>query len=122
MTWGTTNQTIIQGETPVRVLARDRLWMSLGSVPVTMIAPGATQADPEALFEYERMAFRALLPGLQTEYAEQYVAVHGGKVVDADPSRRDLVRRFFERFGDTHVYVGFVGATPVVHQLSPFRF
>jgi hypothetical protein len=67
----------------------------------------------------ERLAFQRLLPTLADTHYGQYVAVHKGRVVDADRSQRALVRRFVERFGDSSLYVGFVGPTPVVHIPTP---
>lgn len=71
-------------------------------------------------FEAEYNAFKALLPTLREMYDGQYVAVHRGSVVDADQSRDALIRRFFERSGDTSVYVGYVGAIHASYQVTPF--
>lgn len=76
--------------------------------------------DQEALFQYERAAFLAKLPALEREYGGRFVAIHRGSVVDSDVSQATLVRRFFERFGDIQVYIGYVGRPPVANQLSPF--
>ena len=86
------------------------------------ISSGEPEGEPAPLFGQEKAAFLALLASLVTQYAGKYVAVHGGAVVDSDASRIVLVRRFLARFGDTHVYIGFVGERPpVAHQISPFR-
>jgi hypothetical protein len=64
-----------------------------------------------------------MLPMLSPRYDGKYVAIHRGAPVDADPSRAELVRRFFERFGDAPVYIGFVGpqdAEPPANQVTPF--
>jgi len=72
-------------------------------------------------FLREKCAFIGLLPSLVATHLGQYVAVHDGKVVDADPSQRALVGRFFERFGDeASVYIGFVGPPPAVRVPTPF--
>ena len=60
----------------------------------------------------ERVDFFRQLPKLGEVHVGQYVAVHDGAVVDADRSRRALVQRFFDRFGDASVYIGFVGGQP----------
>ncbi len=60
----------------------------------------------------ERIEFFRQLPKLGEVHVGQYVAMHDGEVVDADRSRRALVRRFFDRFGDASVYIGFVGGQP----------
>ena len=60
----------------------------------------------------ERVGFLRQLPKLGQVHVGQYVAVHDGEVVDADRSRRALVQRFFNRFGDASVYIGFVGGQP----------
>lgn len=72
--------------------------------------------------ERERAAFLARLPDLLQRYAGRFVAVHAGSVVDADESRAALVRRFFERFGDVPVYIGYVGTPrPGARQVTPLR-
>jgi hypothetical protein len=70
----------------------------------------------------EKYAFVSLLPGLVAKNFKQYVAVHDGQVVDADRSRRDLVRRFFQRYGnDAPVYIGYVGQpSPGARVPTPF--
>jgi len=85
-------------------------------VPST--GPAADSSD-EAAFERERAAFHELLPDLRARYAGRFVAVHGGAVVDSDPSSASLVRRFFERFGEESVYLGYVGGRRVVRNISP---
>lgn len=84
--------------------------------------PGAIITnDRDVLFAMEKAAFLAMLPALQQQqYAGRHVAVHGGQVVDADANYADLVRRFFDQFGDQSVYIGYVGNLPEVNQLSPF--
>jgi len=75
------------------------------------------------LFEREKSTFTRLLPTLMPRYAGQFVAVHDGDVVDSDRSSSELVRRFFRQFGDTHVYIGYVGQEePVSYSVSPFNF
>lgn len=72
--------------------------------------------------DHERGVFVARLPELRQQYPGRFVAVHAGVVVDADESRAALVRRFFERFGDVPVYIGYVGGPPpVAYQVTPLR-
>ena len=78
--------------------------------------------DKELLFRQEKAAFAALLPMLLAQYPGRFVAIHNGAVVDTDPSRTALARRFVQTHGDTHVYIGYVGEQqPVAYQISPFR-
>lgn len=71
-------------------------------------------------FEREHAAFQGLLPHLVANYDGRFVAVHRGDVVDSDASREELVRRFFARFGDAPVYIGYVGRPAMAYQLTPF--
>ncbi|MGH9891821.1 MAG: hypothetical protein ACREA0_07540 [bacterium] len=72
-------------------------------------------------FEREHVAFQSLLPRLEVTHGGRFVAVHRGAVVDADSRREELVRRFFARFGDVPVYVGYVGEPPIAYQVTPFQ-
>lgn len=72
-------------------------------------------------FEREHAAFNNLLPVLTARYGGRFVAIHKGSVVDSDISRGELVRRFFARFGDVPVYIGYVGKPAVAYQVTPFR-
>jgi len=72
-------------------------------------------------FEKEHAAFEALPPSLMANYRGQFVAIHNGAPVDSDTSRSNLVRRFFERFGDSPVYIGYVGKVPISYQVTPFQ-
>ncbi len=97
---------------------KDRgLW---GTVILTFPAPQVD--DSEVMFRLEEAAFVSMLPALRAKYDGRFVAVHNGVVVDSDVSRVELIRRFFNEFGDTHVYIGFVGPQePVSYQISPFK-
>jgi hypothetical protein len=77
--------------------------------------------EPGRTFESERDAFRALLPTLKGTHAGQHVAIQNGVVVDQDPSRRTLLRRFFGGArGNDAVYIGFVGPQRAVRVPTPF--
>ena len=93
------------------------------SLSVTVVAVSASiglPADDQTPFEREKVAFQRRLPQL-AKYRGQFVAIHNGELVDTDPSRNALVRRFFERYGDrASVYVGFVGGRPAARIPTPF--
>lgn len=88
------------------------------SAPVTFL--GRERPEIEA-FEKEHAAFLALLPRLMPNYGGQFVAVHNGAVVDSNARREELVRRFFTKFGNVPVYIGYVGRPPVAYQVTPFQ-
>lgn len=75
---------------------------------------------PTRTFEDEKATFFSMLPMLHSRYPEEYVAIARGAIADHDHSRLQLVRRFFSRFNDTPVYVGFVGARDVARIPTPF--
>lgn len=86
-------------------------------------ASGESASDPEREFQMEKAAFEEQLPILKGRFAGQYVAVHNGRVEEVAASEAEVVRRFFDRFHDTHVYIGYVGDTqPATYQVSPFGF
>lgn len=85
--------------------------------------PEIEVTDPDILFEQEKAAFEAMLPRLKQQYPGSYVAVHNGDVHIVGATEAEVVRNFFEQFGDTHVYVGYVGdASPDTYQVSPISF
>jgi hypothetical protein len=96
----------------------------LGTLVVTwnfLSPPEATapsQGDSSG-FSREKAAFLRLLPDLKQRYPGKFVAVHGGTVVDTDASSAALVRRFFQKFGETSVYVGYVGGRRIIRNISP---
>jgi hypothetical protein len=98
-----------------------RAWMM--TIPWSLFAvyPAATvEAEAEVLYRREREAFEAMLPMLATQYDRQFVAVHNGAVVETGATEAEVVQKFFRRFGDTHVYVGYVGEDPPqTYQVSP---
>jgi len=118
MTMGTENLPAFCAESPV---ARSTSWASVEPPGLTATFSEGPRDDETTLYQFERIAFRQLLPTLEAQFGGKYVAIHRGTVVDADVSHGALVRRFFQKHGDTHVYVGYVGTPPIAHQLSPFR-
>lgn len=107
-----------------------RSWVLLPSDPPVEIThdmagffPEIEITDPDALFNQEKAAFEAMLPRLKQEHPGRYVAVHNGRVEVVGLTESEVVRLFFGRFGDTHVYIGYVGDTePATYQVSPFGF
>ena len=84
------------------------------------ILGGESASNPELEFQREKAAFEQQLPALKRQYQGKYVAVHNGKVEENASSEMEVVQRFFKRFGDTHVYIGYVGDTPPdTYQVSP---
>jgi hypothetical protein len=82
---------------------------------------GAQDRPEIRAFNAERAAFDALRPTLERSHRGQFVAIHGGAAVDFDTSRDELIKRFFAQFGDVPVYVGYIGESPVVYQVTPFQ-
>ena len=80
--------------------------------------PGPEASNEEAIFRGEKAAFFRQLPQLGAFFG-RYVAVHGGVVQESDPSLREVSRRFFGRFGDVPVYIGFVGRRPPARIPTP---
>lgn len=105
-------------------------WVALPSDPPVEIKhdmagffPEIEITDPDTLFNQEKAAFEAMLPRLKQEHPGRYVAVHNGRVEVVGLTESEVVRLFFGRFGDTHVYIGYVGDTePATYQVSPFGF
>jgi hypothetical protein len=60
--------------------------------------------------EYE--AFQRLRPQLLAQYAEQYVVVHEGKIVDHGPDDVQLALKFFAEHGNVPVHIGLVSEQP----------
>jgi hypothetical protein len=91
--------------------------------PMSGFFPEIPITDPDALFKREKVAFEAMLPKLKQQYPGSYVAVHDGAMCVIGASEAEVVRNFFERFGDTHVYIDYVGdRSPDTYQVSPFSF
>jgi prevent-host-death family protein len=85
----------------------------LGPVPATPRSSTARRHEGslERAFEREERAFdRMLASGLLAAHRGRYVAVWKGRVVDADPSAAELVRRVGRRLGARVFFVGYAGA------------
>lgn len=59
-------------------------------------------------FEREKEVYLHLKPQLLQTHRGQFVAIHEGKVVDADQDNGELVRRVVERYGNEPVYIQLV--------------
>ena len=106
--------------------SEDRQELSDCVAPIdTQVAfPGRDRPEVET-FEDEWNAFQGLLPRLRARYPGSFVAIHRGTAVDADTSRKTLVQRFFARFGDVPVYIGYVGEEgeeeAIGYQVTPLQ-
>ncbi len=85
-------------------------------------AYGKLYVSPDrSAMKQEVASFRAMLPELLTQHADQYVALHQGQVVDHDADRVALVVRLDKTYPDTVVLVKYVTAKPdrVIRMPSP---
>jgi len=64
-------------------------------------------------WERERSAYWRLLPTLVSQYRDQYVAVHEGRVVDSGTDQIEVALRAYRRFGYVPIYVGLVSDEPL---------
>lgn len=76
----------------------------------------AWQEEQLRRLEPEREAFQRLLPELLKTHRGQFVAIHGGRVVDADADERALARRVLARRYDP-VYIQEVREEPRIYEL-----
>lgn len=74
--------------------------------PATYVSP-----DREAM-EREQTAFDRLHESLLADYEGQYVAIHGGKLVDADRDPISLARRILAGYPDQVVHIRQVRRDP----------
>jgi hypothetical protein len=63
-------------------------------------------------WEHEQQAFRRLLPELLRTHTGQYVAIHGGEVVESGPDKLAVAERAYARFGYVPIYVSLVSDEP----------
>ena len=69
--------------------------------------------------EAEARAFEGMHPQLVERYLDQFVAVHGGQVVDADVDFEALFLRLQRRFSDIPVLIRQVSARPILELRAP---
>jgi len=72
-------------------------------------------------WEREYAAFRALLPDLLKTHAGLYVAIHEGRVEDADVNELALAERVLTRLGNVSIHVGLVAERERVERLPHCR-
>lgn len=116
----TQNKTIHDGSTmlPMTLHAFTPIAFHSEWVPASTDPRAIT--SPELEYELEKMAFDQQYPELRITHNGQYVAIHNGKVVEVGPTEADVTRRFFAKFPNGHVYIGYVGdAEPPTYQISP---
>ncbi|HYH66164.1 MAG TPA: hypothetical protein VD866_15835 [Urbifossiella sp.] len=79
-------------------------------------APAMTEAET-AIWESEKAAFRAMLPELLRTHAEQYVAVHHGRVVASGTDKTAVALAAYETCGYLPIPVLLVtdGPPRIVH-------
>ena len=75
----------------------------------------------EELFEREEAAFMSQLPSLYLSHHGRFVAIHNGDIAASGATESDVARSFFEQYGDTHVFIGFVGQESPAYQIHPRR-
>lgn len=74
--------------------------------------------DPQ---QREEEAFIRMRDILKEKYLGQYVAVHGGNVVDTDVDESRLIERFYRKFGASPVYIDIVAdSKPIIEMPSPY--
>jgi hypothetical protein len=116
----TQNITRIDGATALPAAAKRFVPITFFSQWVPASSDPGAMVSPELEYELEKMAFDQQYPEFKSRYSRQYVAIHNGKVEEVGPSEAEVTRRFFARFRDTHVYIGYVGDDePATYQVSP---
>jgi predicted DNA-binding protein len=104
-------------QTKLDEIAR-RLGRSAEEIADEAIRAHLEELDRHALAE-EEGAYQRLYPELRRQYAQQVVAIYGGRVVDADPDFETLFLRVRQQVGDRAVLMRRVGETP--HEEYRFR-
>ncbi len=82
---------------------------------VTLPAPELSKG------EREYQAFLRMLPELLATHRGQYVAIHEGRVVDADADDIALIRRVHQRIGYVPIHVGLVTDQPPLVRIPHYR-
>jgi hypothetical protein len=70
-------------------------------------------AEDDPAMQQEKEAYLRLYPELRRQYAGQYVAIQGGRLVDHDEEYGALFERIDDRFPDTFVWLCRVGEEPI---------
>lgn len=90
-------------DTPVAYVLEEALTLAIDQMEV---------ADDHAKMDIEDAAYHAMHAELMENYAGQYVAIHNGRVVDADLDEMALYFRIDERFPDEAVLLKKVRELP----------
>jgi Family of unknown function (DUF5678) len=72
-------------------------------------------------WQAERRAFDGLLPRIEARYRGRHVAVHGGRVVDADEDAERLFQRVWSRLGGRTFFLGGVEGPPPIVDMPGFE-
>lgn len=76
--------------------------------------------DQDDKWQRDRRAFYRLLPELLKTLRGKWVAVYNEEVVEIGDSLQQVLKRFWERFPKTEVYIQLVDEEiPVIKMLSP---
>jgi hypothetical protein len=87
----------------------DFLDENLPNTASPLIPPATADAD----VEQEKAAYLRLYPHLKAEYESQYVAIHGGQLVDHDVDYGALFERIDEKYPDSFVWLTRVEDKPM---------
>jgi hypothetical protein len=83
------------------------------SEPITLPAPTLDLPSlPRSKWEQEYRAFRQMLPRLLVTHRGQYVAIHGGQVVDSGNDKLGVALRVLAKVGNVPIHVGLVTEEP----------
>ncbi len=67
---------------------------------------------PEDKWHQEKRAFHRLLPGLLSSHKGEFVAIHGGQVVESGKEKLEVAGRAYARFGYVAIFVSLVTDAP----------
>ena len=70
------------------------------------------EVEEETAVDREEAAFRRLHPSLRQQYAGQYVAIHGGELIDHDTDQVALFLRMRQQYPNQFVWIAPVRETP----------
>jgi len=73
--------------------------------PLNQGKPSEAKTPALKEFQREKQAFLSLRESLKKDYFGEYVAIHGGEVVDSDTDESVLIGRFYEKYGNVPVYL-----------------